>query len=482
MRIVSELKPIIGLEVHCQLTNLRSKLFCSCSADYRGKPPNTNTCPVCIGEPGSLPVLNREALISVLKVAIALKADISRFTYFSRKNYFYPDLPKNFQISQYDGAGGIPIARGGSIDIGGRIVRIRRIQLEEDPGRIVYEGTITSSTGLLIDYNRSGIALVEIVTEPDITSPREARVFLEKLRSLLEYIGVFDGSLEGAMRCDANISIPGGGRVEIKNISSFHDVEKALSFELARQKQRMVRGLGVIRETRHWDPRRRITVSLRVKEEEQDYRYFPEPDLPPIIVTDALIEEAERSMPIPPYEKIDLYVSKYGLSRGLAEILVSSKDLSELYDKIVECYGKPGRVASWLIEDLLPLLDKLGVGVKDSKAKPEDIAYLLKSIDEGLIDRSRALSMLRSMVLEGSRPVIVFEHSLESRISLVELDRIISEVVEAEGKAFQDAIRNPKALNYLVGLVVKRCGGRADPREVYKLLSKKVREYRRSRR
>lgn len=478
---MSELKPIIGLEVHCQLTNLRSKLFCSCSADYRGKPPNTNICPVCIGEPGSLPVLNREALISVLKVAIALRADISRFTYFSRKNYFYPDLPKNFQISQYDGAGGIPIARGGFLDIGERIVRIRRIQLEEDPGRIVYEGTITSSTGLLIDYNRSGIALVEIVTEPDITSPREARVFLEKLRSLLEYIGVFDGSLEGAMRCDANISIPGGGRVEVKNISSFHDVEKALSFELARQKQRIMRGLTVVRETRHWDPRRRITVSLRVKEEEQDYRYFPEPDLPPVIVTDALIEEAKRSIPILPYEKIDMYVSRYGLSRGLAEVLVSSRALSELYDRIVECYGKPGRVASWIVEDLIPLLDKLGVGVKDSKAKPEDIAYLLRSIDEGLIDRSRALSMLRSMVLEGSRPVIALEHGLESRMSIIELDRIISEVVEAEGRAFQDAVRNPKALNYLVGLVVKRSGGRADPREVYKLLSRRVREYRRSR-
>ncbi|MCX8161591.1 MAG: Asp-tRNA(Asn)/Glu-tRNA(Gln) amidotransferase subunit GatB [Candidatus Bathyarchaeota archaeon] len=479
MLIMSEVKPVIGLEVHCQLTNLKTKLFCSCPADYRGKPPNTNICPVCIGEPGSLPVLNREALISALKVAIALRADISRFIYFSRKNYFYPDLPKNFQISQYDGAGGIPIARDGSLDIGDRVVRIRRIQLEEDPGRIVYEGTITSSTGLLIDYNRSGIALVEIVTEPDIGSPREARIFLERLRSLLEYIGVFDGGLEGAMRCDANISILGGGRVEVKNISSFHDVEKALSFELARQKQRMLRGLGVIRETRHWDSRRRITVSLRVKEEEQDYRYFPEPDLPPIIVTDALIEEARGAMPMLPYEKIDIYVSKYGLSRGLAELLVSSKALSELYDKIVECYGKPDRVASWVIGELLPLLDKLGLKIQDSKAKPEDIAYLLRCMDEGIVDKSVVQPILRSMVLEGSRPSVEAGYRLESRMEEVDVDRIIEEVVEMEKEAFHDAIRNPKALNYLVGLVVRRSGGRADPREVYKILSKKVKEYRR---
>lgn len=475
----SEVKPIIGLEVHCQLTNLRSKLFCSCSADYRGKPPNTNICPVCIGEPGSLPVLNREALISVLKVAVALRAEISKFTYFSRKNYFYPDLPKNFQISQYDGVGGIPIAKGGSLDIGDRIIRIRRIQLEEDPGRIIYEGTITSSTGLLIDYNRSGVALVEIVTEPDIESPREAKIFLEKLRSLLEYIGVFDGSLEGAMRCDANISIPGGGRVEIKNISSFHDVEKALSFELARQKQRMLRGLHIIRETRHWDPRRRITVSLRVKEEEQDYRYFPEPDLPPIVITDSLIEEVRRSMPMLPYEKIDIYVSKYGLNRSLAELLVSSKALSDLYDKIVELYGRPDRVASWLVEELLPLLDKLGVKIQDSKAKPEDIAYLLRCMDEGLLGKSMLSSIIRSMVLEGSKPTVSIDR-LESRMGKVELDKIISEVIEMEKKAFQDAIHNPKALNHLVGLVVKRSGGRADPREAYRLLSKKVREYRRT--
>jgi len=476
---MSEVKPMIGLEVHCQLTNLKSKLFCSCSADYRGKPPNTNICPVCIGEPGSLPVLNKEALISALKVAIALRADISRLTYFSRKNYFYPDLPKNFQISQYDGAGGIPIAKGGLLDIGDRVVRIRRIQLEEDPGRIVYEGTITSSTGLLVDYNRSGVALVEVVTEPDIESPREARIFLEKLRSLLEYIEVFDGSLEGAMRCDANISIPGGGRVEVKNISSFHDVEKALSFELTRQKQRMLRGLSVLRETRHWDPRRRITVSLRVKEEEQDYRYFPEPDLPPIVITEALIEEARRSMPMLPYEKIEIYTEKYGLSRDLAELLVSSRALSELYDRILECYGKPDRVASWIVEELLPFLNKLKISIKDSKAKPEDIAYLLKSIDEGFTDRSAVYSILRSMVLEGSSPTAFIKPSLEYRMDKIDLDRIISEVIDMNRKAFQDAIHNRKALNYLVGLVVKRSGGKADPKEVYNLLSRKVREYKR---
>ncbi|MCP8305136.1 MAG: Asp-tRNA(Asn)/Glu-tRNA(Gln) amidotransferase subunit GatB, partial [archaeon] len=287
----------IGLEVHCQLTNLMAKLFCSCSSDYRGKEPNTHICPICMGMPGTLPVLNEKALEDATMVAIALNSNISDRMLFFRKNYFYPDMPKNFQISQYDKAGGVPFSLGGYIQIDKKKIRIRRIQIEEDPGKLSYEGTIESSPSTLVDYNRAGIALIEIVTEPDIRSPKEARLFLEKLRSILEHLGVSDGSLEGAMRCDANISLKGGRRVEIKNISSFKEVERALNFEITRQKSFIERRIAVGQETRHWDEVRRITVSLRSKEEEQDYRYFPEPDLVPVTISKDHVREVKLKMP-----------------------------------------------------------------------------------------------------------------------------------------------------------------------------------------
>lgn len=473
-----KLEPRIGLEVHCQLTNLKTKLFCSCPADYRGKPPNSNVCPVCMGEPGALPLVNREAVKSVLKIALALKARISRFTYFSRKNYFYPDLPKNFQISQYDGAGGIPLAKGGYLDIGSRRVRIRRIQLEEDPGRIVYEGTITSSTGLLIDYNRSGVALAEIVTEPDLRSPREARVFLEKLRSILEYLKVFDGTLEGAMRCDANISLPDGGRVEVKNILSFKDVEKALSFEIARQRRRLDRGLKVVRETRHWDPNRRITVSLRVKEEEQDYRYFPEPDLPPLLITEEMIREAKQALPLLPDERISLYIEKYGLSRGVAEVIAARRSLADLFEETVKLYGNPSRVAEWLTGRFLSTLNRLGMEVDESKAKPEDLVWFLENLDRGFIERRVESKLLVELITKGSRPKIEAE-PVKPRLPGRIVEELIVEVLRDNPKPFQDALRNRKALNYLVGLILKKSEGRVDAREVYKLLARKIREAKR---
>ncbi|MEM2339447.1 MAG: Asp-tRNA(Asn)/Glu-tRNA(Gln) amidotransferase subunit GatB, partial [Nitrososphaerales archaeon] len=347
----------IGLEVHCQLTKLKSKLFCSCSADYRGKEPNTNICPVCFGIPGALPVLNEKALKYALMVALALNAKVSERTLFYRKNYFYPDMPKNFQISQYDKAGGIPLAVGGRLIINGnKIINIRRIHLEEDTGKLSYEGTIESSNVTYIDYNRAGIALMEIVTEPDMNSPKEARLFLQKLSSILEHLGVCDPSLEGAVRCDANISFGGGKRVEIKNISSFKEVERALRFEITRQRSLVSKGIDVKSETRHWDDVRRVTFSLRLKEEEGDYRYFPEPDLVPIEISNEMIQQVLSEMPELPEARKKRFINQYDLSSQTAEVLTSRKILADLFEESVRFYPNPREISNWLASDLLAYL------------------------------------------------------------------------------------------------------------------------------
>ena len=270
----------IGLEIHCQLTKLKSKLFCSCKANYREFEPNHNICPVCMGLPGSLPKLNQKAVESATSIAMALRCETPEKIAFFRKNYFYPDLPKNFQITQLNVYGDMSIGGEGYVSVENKKIKIRRIQLEEDPGRIIYEGASERTKITLIDYNRAGTPLVEIVTDPDFESPRQVRVFLNILSDLLENLGVAEPGLEGAMRADGNVSIEGGNKVEIKNIGSFHDLEKALHFEITRQQSLFERDIEIAQETRHWDDRRKITVSSRSKEEDQDYRYFLENDIP----------------------------------------------------------------------------------------------------------------------------------------------------------------------------------------------------------
>ena len=275
---------IIGLEIHVQLNKLNSKMFCGCSTNYHNSEPNSHTCPVCLGLPGSLPVLNKKAVEYGIRVGLALDCKIEEQTLFYRKNYYYPDLPKGFQISQYD----YPLATGGHLlikgDDGERQIRITRAHMEEDPGRLVHAGTIDKAKYTMVDYNRCGMPLLEVVTEPDLRSPKEARVFLDKLRSILEYLDVFDGNLEGSMRVDANISLAGGDRAEVKNISSHKGVEKALSYEITHQRNLKRRNIKVVQETRHFDELRNITVSIRSKEQAHDYRYYPEADLAPIRV------------------------------------------------------------------------------------------------------------------------------------------------------------------------------------------------------
>ncbi|KYH42058.1 MAG: glutamyl-tRNA amidotransferase subunit B [Candidatus Bathyarchaeota archaeon B26-1] len=459
---------IIGLEVHVQLTSLKTKLFCGCSSDYRGKEPNTLVCPVCLGLPGALPVLNRKALEYAVMAALALNCKVSKRMFFFRKNYFYPDMPKNFQISQYDRAGGVPLAVNGylTIEDQNRVkkIRISRIHLEEDPGRLVHLGPIDQSPYTLVDYNRAGIALLEVVTEPDFNSPKEARLFLQKLRSILEHLGVFDGSLEGAMRCDANISLEGGTRVEIKNITSFKEVERALNFEILRQRDLLEKGISVKRETRHWDEARRITVSLRTKEEEQDYRYFPEPDLVPIVLSEEFIKDVKRRMPELPEARMRRFMLSYGLPRYDAEVLVSSKDLADFFEECVKIYNKPKKISNWMMSDLLRCLYENNLELKESKITPQSLVEMIQLIEEGTISVKIAKKILPTMILTGRSPrEIVESEGLTKITSRKLLSELIATVFRENPKAVRDALTNEKAVHFLVGQLMKKTKGKADP-------------------
>jgi len=476
----------IGLEVHVQMTSLKTKLFCGCSSDYRGKEPNTLVCPVCLGLPGSLPVLNKKAVEYAVMAALALNCEISDRMLFFRKNYFYPDLPKNFQITQYDRAGGVPLARNGYLylDFEGRRrkIRISRIHLEEDPGRLVHLGSIDRSPYTLVDYNRSGVALLEIVTKPDIRSPREARVFLQKLRSILEHLGIFDGGLEGAMRCDANISIAGGTRVEVKNISSFKEVERALSFEITRQRGLLEKGITVKRETRHWDEARRVTVSLRTKETEQDYRYFPELDLVPVELSEEFIEKVKAEMPELPDKRVERFISQYGLPRYDASVLVSSKALADFFEEAVRLYNKPKEISNWMMSDLLRYLYENNLELHESKITPAKLVEMIKLIDEGVISGKIAKRILPKIIVTGKSPSeIVREEGMVKISDLEFLENLITRIFAENPKAVNDALINEKAAHYLVGQLMKATEGKADPVLSSQLIMKRLEKLRRER-
>ncbi|HDD26686.1 MAG TPA: Asp-tRNA(Asn)/Glu-tRNA(Gln) amidotransferase subunit GatB [Acidilobales archaeon] len=473
---------IIGLEVHVQLNTLRTKLFCSCPSDYRGKPPNTNVCPVCLGLPGALPVVNKEAVIKAIKVALALNCKISNVLIFSRKHYFYPDMTKNYQISQYEGVGGIPIAYSGflTMEVEGRQkrVRIRRINIEEDPGRIVYPtGSLLTSTYTLIDYNRAGIGLLEIVTEPDLRTPKEARLFIEKLKSILEHLDVCNCDLEGALRVDANVSIPGGSRVEIKNIGSPKEVERALAYEILRQKHALMRGEIVRRETRHWDSVRKVTVSMRVKEFEEDYRYFPDPDLPPIPIPKDLIEKVNAEMPELPDERIERFVSEYGLTRYEARVLVMNKKLADYFEDVVRLGANVKKTVSILINDFIRYVNELNLSLSDALRviKPVYIKELVDLLNEGVISTKIMKKVLPEMFKSRKSPKdIVKELGLIKISDVGFIKRVVDEVFNEYPKAVQDALINRRAIEFLVGQVMKKTRGRADPLITRRLIEEKL--------
>ncbi len=468
---------VIGLEVHVQLNKLNTKLFCSCPLDYHGKEPNTHVCPVCLGLPGAMPVVNREAVKSAIKVALGLNAEINPVMRFDRKNYFYPDLPRGFQISQYD----MPLAWGGFVTIetenGEKKVTLKRIHMEEDPGKLSYKGSITTARYSLIDYNRSGAPLLEIVTEPVLSSPKEARAFLNTLRIILEYLDVFDGDLEGAMRVDANISIAGGGRVEIKNISSFKGVERALTYEITRQKNLMRRGRKIERETRHFDEANNITVSLRSKEEEQDYRYFPEPDLVPIHPSE-LIEEVKGALPEMPWEKRERIIKQYNLSLEKAKILVLDPRMADYFERVAEKID-PRVAASWIVDVLRGELNYRDMSFSEGERRlsSDELVELLDYFVKGEITEKGVVEAIRTKLDQGGKIREIIESKGLFSISRDEIERLCREAIEKNPKAVEDYRAGKKqAANFLVGYVMKMTRGRADPGETARIIGKLLEE------
>ena len=464
----------IGLEIHCQLTGLKSKLFCSCPTDYRSRQPNANVCPTCLGLPGTLPLLNKKALEYALMISLVLKCRIPDTVSFYRKNYFYPDLPKNFQITQYNSYQISSMGSNGSVNFDHSKVRIRRVQLEEDPGRLVYESGMETSLYTLVDYNRAGVALAEIVTEPDFDEPKEVRLFLNKLASMLEHLGICDTKLDGAVRCDANISLADGKKVEIKNVGSFKEVEKALMFEISRQKSLGTKGIEVKAETRHWDDIRRITIQSRTKEEEEDYRYFPEPDIPAVSLGSELIDSLTEQMPELPDARKSRFIEKFGLSEQTAQVLIDDKDMADFFEEGAKLYDNAKEIANWIVTDLKGFINEVD-GIRSLNIKPTHIAELAKLVDQSDISRNTAKQILQQIVKSGEMPSEVMKKLKATKISDEEgLAEIIDAVFAKETSAVQDALKNEKAINFLLGKVIQSTKGRADPKLATELIRKKL--------
>lgn len=468
---------IIGLEVHIQLTNLKTKLFCSCNSDYRNAAPNTHLCPICIGLPGSLPVLNERAINYATKLAIALNCQINDFMYFFRKNYFYPDLPKGFQISQYNKAGGKAFANGGIVTIKvnseKKTILLNRIHLEEDPARLVHKGSIRASPYTLVDYNRSGIALIEIVTEPVLNSPAEAREFLNQLKLIVQYTEISDLNLEGSLRVDANISIKGHARAEVKNISSFKEVESALLYEIMRQKNELKKGKEILQETRHWDGR--VTIALRTKEFEKDYRYFPEQDLVPIIIYKEYIDSIKERMPEMPYERVSRFQRQYMLSEFDAENLILDKEIADFYENGVNSDPTFGPdeyklYCNWLMNDIVGWLNENNVRIIDTQLKPHHIVDLILNIRKGNITTKIAKTLITDM-MKGKTISKIIEYKGKKRISDESLlKEYCIEVIQENPNIIKDLEKNQKAFEALVGRVMGKTKGQADPKITRKIL------------
>lgn len=473
---------VIGLEVHTELQT-KTKIFCSCRTSF-GADPNTNVCPVCLGLPGVLPVLNKKVLEYAVRAGLALNCEISRFSKFDRKNYYYPDLPKNFQTSQFD----LPICEHGYLDVEvegeKRRIRITRAHMEEDAGKLVHHGTsITDSDYSLVDYNRTGTPLLEIVSEPDMRSAKEAVAYMEKMRAILQYVGISDCRMEeGSLRCDANVSVRPvgqkelGTKTEIKNINSFKGVERAIEYEAMRQAELLEDGGKVVQETRTWDEKEGVTKSMRTKEEANDYRYFPEPDLVPFTVSDEYIETIRKSLPELPDARKERYMKEFGLSSEDAVFMTNDKATADYFEAAVDAGADPKACVNWLMGEFASQLSTDGIEIAKAPVSAENLAALLKLISKGTISGKIAKKVFATMWKEGGNPEeIVKAQGLVQISDTAELSKLVDEVVGKNPKAVEDfKAGKKKAVGALVGQIMKATKGKANPRVINELLNKKM--------
>lgn len=476
---MTQYESVIGLEVHAQLRT-RSKIFCGCSTSF-GAEPNSHTCPVCLGMPGVLPVLNKQVVEFALRLALATNCEVASKSVFARKNYFYPDLPKGYQISQYE----LPLAVGGYLEVpleqgGTKRIGITRIHMEEDAGKLIHDERRALS---YVDFNRTGVPLLEIVSEPDIRSAQEAVAYLKELREILVYLEICDGNMEeGSFRCDANVSVRPlgqrefGTRAELKNMNSFRNVQKAISYEIERQIGILKEGGRVVQETRLWDEQRQITYSMRGKEEAHDYRYFPDPDLVPLCIDSHWLQRVGSELPELPAAKRARFISQYGLRPYDAELLTSSRALADYFEACVALYPDARQVSNWISGELLALLNREGVAIQDCPIRPEHLAGMLALLEQGRISRRIAQNLFQEMYHSGAPPEkIVREKGWATLSDMASLRALVDRILQEnpkEAEAFRAG--KTKLLGFFMGQIMRLSQGRADPELAQRILEEKL--------